>query len=249
MHKSNLTVATIVIFFSFSGAVWAQAQTPALQSELDKVAGKTTKVKKEKESKKNTTPTTAPAGETDREKIVRLRALAIEANANLKKAEREAHKAESPAMKQAERQIAHEEKQQAKIKREARRVIADAQITGCPDGNFWVNPEVEPPHWVTRIYQSVVVRVVNTSALPIEIASSKGVVARNLCPRGSMTMTFFLGLLDSDNVPIQLTAVARPADGGIATAQFSVYLNRNNYYQRVDSQTWMVSLNRQRQTR
>jgi hypothetical protein len=285
--NTKTTLLFAIIFFSFLTFGWAQ--TPAetsLQQKLDEVNGKTATTKKEKKNKnaKTTTPTTAPAGETERERLVRLRALVIEASENLKKAENEARRAQSPAMKQAEKQITRQANDQAKAERQATEVIRDAQITGCkaalltpqtgtnldqvlsavslPDSGIvtWemksvldtalVSPEAEPWHWVRRIYQSSVVRVINTGALTIdEISGPKGVLVRNLRSGCAMTMTFYQDFLDSDNVPISLMAIARPKDGGVATAPFQVYLNRNDNYTRVQSQTWQVNLQRQFQTR
>jgi hypothetical protein len=258
MHKLTLGAVLAIFFFSFFGLVWAQAPTePTLQQKLDEVNGdkdKTVTTGKEKKNNKNknknkgTTPTTAPAGETEREKLIRFRALAIEADANLKQAERDARKAESPALKQAERQVAHEEKQRVKSEREERRVIADAQVTGCEAGNFWVSPKAEPSHWVLRNFQSAVIRVVNPNTVPIEISGPKGVLGR-LCGGGAMTMTFFQDLLDSANVPISLLALARVENGIVATAQYQVNLNVYDEYTRVQSQTWVAQLSRQWQVR
>jgi len=241
--------AIIPLFFLMSFG-WAQTPTEmALRKMLEEPnGGKTATAKKEKKTK--TTPTTAPAGETEREKLVRLRALAIEASENLKKAENEAHRAKSPAMKQAEKEIAGSEKLQQKIERERNRISADAQVTGCPANTVWVNQDAEPPHWTTRVFPSVVVRIINTDAIPIdEISGPNGIMVRNLCARGAVTVKVFLGFLDSDQMQVPLMAIARMENGGIGTAQTTLNLNRYNDYQRVDNQIWTIHLNRQQQTR
>jgi hypothetical protein len=63
-------------------------------------------------------------------------------------------------------------------------------------------------------------------------------------------MVFYLDDSDSDNKQIPLIAISRPADGGLAIEEnFTVNLNRNDYYTRVHSGNWLIGLNRQQQAR
>lgn len=255
MRTIEKTMLFAIIFFFFGSFGWAQAQTDTektLQQKLDEVAGTKTPAKKEKKNKIAKTPVLDPADPnlSAHDKKVAMLARELQLRKELQTIEQQKQKMFTPAEKQAEQKITRQEKNQDKTVREAREAIINAQITGCPAGTVWASPNAEPPHMVTRIYQSVIVRIVNTGALTIdEISGPNGVMARNLCSRGAMTMTFFLGLLDSDQMNIPLTAIARAPDGGIATAQFNVYLDRNNYYRRVDNQIWQIQLGRLQQTR
>ncbi len=259
------------IIFSFSFLTGcagrnAKLQTPSapapkvsaevtLQQKLDEVAGKTMPVEKEKKTKTTKpakTPMLDPADPnlSAHDRKVALLARELELRKELKKVEEEKKKSFTPVEKKADEIVGKQEDRQKKIDNEVARISRDASITGCPANTVWVSQEAEPPNWVTKIYQSAVVRIVNTSAMTIdEISGPTGIMVRNLCPRGTVTIKVFLGMLDSDQIQVPLMAIARPQDGGIATAPFTVSLYRWNYYQRVDNQIWYVNPQRQQQTR
>jgi hypothetical protein len=195
------------------------------------------------------TPTEASAGETPREKLIRLRAQQIEAQAEMKKVEAELHKSQSPAVRKATKEVEMAEKRAEMVGREEARVARNVHVSGCESGTVWVNPRVgNKSMW--RVMATV--DVVNSGALAIdEIRAGKyGVVVRNLCSGEAVTLFFVLQWEDSDQVQIPLVAISRPPDGGVATDQSQVYMSRmNQQFSRVSSQVWQVRLNRQYQVR
>ena len=245
------------------------------------------------------TPTSAPEGETPQERVVRLRAIQIEQEADLKKAQDELKKAEeelkkkdTPAMKQArveikveqknktEREVALAEKtrreKEKKQKDESKRVKEDAEllqkvkVTGCkgatimPDSILKNGVIVEVPTDPDLVYVSrkaseysfvPILRepaweltIENDSRWPIKIETSfkrRGLLVKNLCAHGSITISFTLQWEDHDIRDVPLKVSAELPGGRIATEQRTFQLNRYNYYQPIQTQIWQVHLSPQ----
>jgi len=199
------------------------------------------------------------------QEIVRLRAQEIEAQDARKKAEEALEKKDSPAMKRARKEIEKEQKRLAKQEEEAAETLMDAKVVGCK--NVVVMDDLN----VTNLDRDTVevssnatkgsrfrvmlsLRIINNDVLAFDTIETSfrgyGPVVRNLCSRGSVTLTFNLAWEDADSVDIPITIVARPPDGGIATTTRTFNLNKlNQQSRRVDNQNWEVHVYRQYQTR
>jgi hypothetical protein len=187
---------------------------------------------------------------TNIEELIRLRAEQIELQKKIVELEKQVVKSDTPSMKQARKEVVSKLRAEAVEAAETARDSINAQVTGCDPATVWISPKVsERSRW--RVMTTI--EVINVSAIPIDeirAGSGYGVVVRNLCPGGSITLSFVLRWEDSDNVRIPLTAISRTAEGGIAVAQSSANLNRMSIrHSRVTSRVWQVRLNRQRQVR
>lgn len=226
---------------------------------------KKTKVSKETEIK---TLTAAAATEKDPEKkLVLARAAKILAEQLEAEAKKASGKSDSPAMVTARRQIAGEQKRISQRNKKAEEVIGNAQMVGCSDittnTEAFLNPTsvdgstviVSPAGTRTsRVHVMVSVRILNIGTFAIDSIESPlsryGVLVRNLCSGGAITLSFTLNWEDPDYLTIPLLATARTSDGRVATEEMTLSLSRyNQQYNRIDARNWRVRLQPEHQVR
>lgn len=251
LTKTALICATVAIFgYAFGQeptkvTPWEE-MTPVQRADAEKA------LEQKLEAQVKPAAEKAPADDptlTPRERAIKIRAREIELREELKKLESAKRKLDTPNEKKAWKQIEREEKAERNAQREELRKVGNAELSGCAPDSVWVSRRAtERTMW--RVM--TLVRITNTSALPINIESPLygGDLVRNLCSGGSVTLSFVIAWTDADQLQIPLTAVARPDDGGILTDQFQTYLSRWNVQsQRVTTQVWQARPYRQHLTR
>ena len=189
---------------------------------------------------------------TTAEDIVRLRAEKIELEKKIKEAEDAQKKSDSPAMKKARKEIEKENKRIANREKKQTEAVTQANVIGCdPITSVEINPGAT--RYSSWFGNTLVIRLVNESALTIDSIETSfhryGWVVRNICPGGSLTISFMLDWQDPDSMQVPFKAISRDAGGGMAIEERQFYINRNNQYQRVDNQVWNIHLYRVQQTR
>ena len=264
MHLNTLKTAlycATVAFFFFSSVLGQESQIKnlwwltvnpeqALEQKLDepvkKEEGKTTKKGKRVVSVTEKVTADDP-NLTPREREIKIRAREIELQKELKKLNEKKRKMETPSERQARKEIERQERNHSRLENDELRSENNAEISGCPDGTVWISKRAtQRSNW--RVM--TMVRITNTGTLPVDIESPLygGVLVRDLCSGGSVTVSFALGWSDPDQLQIPLTAISRPQDGGLATADFYTYVSKFDIQSnRVRTQTWLVRVNRQYQ--
>lgn len=258
MHKNGVFFAILVaVLVASCGVKQMSVQTPATpkvatvsvaKAEPATVATKLAVAKPARA--KSALELSCESISDSREKAICLTAQSRELAEKARKVAEQARKAEPASVGQVRREVESAEQARLAARQNEARKVANAQVTGCPAGSVWVSDSVaDKSRW--RVMATV--EVINVGALALDeirAGAGYGVVVRNLCSGGSVTLHFVLRWQDSDQVSIPLTAIARPPDGGVATADFSTYLSRwNVQYNRVTSSVWQVRLNRQYQVR
>ncbi|MBI4155859.1 MAG: hypothetical protein HY507_01335 [Candidatus Zambryskibacteria bacterium] len=204
-----------------------------------------------------------PVTETPEQKVVRLRAVEIEAREAREKAEAELKKSDTPAMTKARKEIGKEAKRVAERDKKAAEVLQNANVTGCKnvaaegadiaDANLDIVYVSYNAVRSSRFHVMVSVIVTNLGTLPLDLQTSfrgYGPLIKNLCSGGSVTLSFPLNWEDADYVQVPLQAIARTPDGRVATESRIFTLNRWNQQNfRVDNQIWEIHLNIQYQIR
>ncbi len=199
--------------------------------------------------------------------LIRARRAAV---ISAKKAEKDAKealkKADTPAMKVARQELTAEQKTIARQEKTAREVVSSAQMVGCKSiatiTEVALNPRLAGPATVivspygtrtSRVNVMTSVRILNIGTFPIDIESPLtryGVLVRNLCSGGAITLSFTLNWEDQNQLTIPLLAIARTPDGRVATEEMSLTLDRyRQENQRVDARTWRVHLQPEHQIR
>lgn len=258
--KLALYCATAMFFLSFSGFGQEQSapatknlgwQEATKEEALERKLGEAPK--KESNKKKFVKSVTEKVSADDpsltpREREIKLRARELELQEELKKLEERKRKLETPSERKARKEIERQEKLARRAERGEQVTTANAEVTGCPEGTVWVSRRAtQRSSW--RVM--VLVRITNTGALPIDVESPLygGVLVRDLCSGGGVTLSFTLGWADQDQVQIPLTAISRPPDGGLATDQFFMYISKFDIQSnRVRTLVWQTRLIRQYQT-
>lgn len=184
-----------------------------------------------------------------KDQAVCFKAQSLEMARKASELNKKAKSSEPDSMRKVRKQEERAEKLQYEEQQDQLRKINNSQLTGCDADSVWVSRRaVQTTNW--RVMTKV--RITNMGTLPIDVESPLygGLLVKNLCSGGSITLSFVLKWEDSDQVQIPLMALSRPPDGGVATEQFYANLNRwNIQYNRVTSQIWQVRLSRQYQTR
>jgi hypothetical protein len=190
-----------------------------------------------------------------REEAIRTRAEALAAADRLKKAKKAAEKNEDKYTEKARKQIEKGEKKLAEEEREEERALLSAEISGCEDSAMvYVHPEATRGSWK---YSFLRINVTNPGDLPIKIRTGfrgLGDVVKDLCPRGSLILTFRAKYGDFTNLSnsspsFVLEAVALPGDGRILIQEKKFKLPPQNRGKIVWSKDWVVKLSQRRRVR
>jgi hypothetical protein len=211
----TLTIVTVTP----TSATESNDDAVARQLKADKDA-ESTPTKKAKSRKINaTTPTTAPEGETQREKLIRLRALQIEIQAELKKASDEVSKSQSPAMKKATKEVARAEDRTMKALRETHERELRAKVLGCSPGTVIVHPAaVGGPRFI--VHSTMIVYNDNLQQIPVTIRSGNKIAVENLGAGCSMTLVKSVDMvMDAGYTVVSYSAEGRDSVGRLWTSQ------------------------------
>lgn len=171
----------------------------------------------------------------DRERLIRLRAEQIRLAKEVAEAEKALRKSEPREERQARKEVEKTEKKVAKAQENAEKAVQRSAITGCEAGTVDVHPSVAP-RWT--INSSVRIRVTNPEQVPINIEDVQhGLIVRNLCPGGSLTIFRARNIADPDRMSFRFTAKARFPDGSLGMDQSRSY--------RLSSRDWSSGRGRQ----
>lgn len=171
----------------------------------------------------------------DRERLIRLRAEQIRLAKQVEEAEKALRKSEAPEERQARKELEKEEKKVAKAEESAEKAIDRADITGCESGTVEVHPNIAPRF---TINSSIRIRVTNPEQVPIDIEDAQhGLIVRNLCPGGSLTIFRARNIADPDHMSFRFLAKAMFPDGTLAMGESRSY--------RLSSRDWSSGRGRQ----
>lgn len=152
------------------------------------------------------------------EELINLRARQIELEKEISKKERQIRKTDTPARKEARREIEKEQRRAAKYAQELLEVEARAHVMGCEgaEKRVIIHPKAaEHP----RLFIYATIKAFNTSQSYVAITYDSEVVVENLCPGGSVILTKRLETWNHGITPIRYSAEGRTKDGtvGIST--------------------------------
>jgi hypothetical protein len=151
------------------------------------------------------------ANETPEDRAIRARAEEIEREMATKKAREEAKRSGSPAMRKAIKEF-----------EKAKKAITNSGLQGCDPSTVDVHPDVAPRR---NASSTVKVQAFNQGQVPVDIYEPKhGLVVRNLCPGGSLTLFRARRLgIDPDYIQFRYVAKAILSDGRMLTAESQQY--------------------------
>ena len=265
MHLKSwiILITTIVIVLLLVNLARAESQIPTKKDREaeEKIRKEEAKkaiaeaIKRQEDKKK--TSINGPEGETAEQKIVRLRAIKIEADKGLKKAQDELEKEDTPAMQEARKKIAKEAKQAAKLEKGEEQIIALASISGCQVGGVgldltkveagvgvWINPKAEDYRYWTDM---VSVTITNTTIFPYDIRTAFraiGIAVKNLCPGGSIQLYFAREEYNPTSEYVILKAEGRLLNTVIQTEPISFSLNYSSPSHRTEHISWDLTKGR-----
>ena len=192
------------------------------------------------EEKTKTTP-------ADTEELIRLRVQKIELDKKIKEVEKKIKKEATPAEQKARKEVEKEEKKaENKTKREIES-RASLDIKGCNPDTVVVNSVLGTTRGIKSSVNHSMIKLVvfNRNQTPIGIRSTlHNTLVENLCPGGSLTLTFASTEFSPSNTQIELTAYSSLLDGAILTEtrQVSIYKEYDWNSRTVQSYTWEVRL-------
>lgn len=170
-----------------------------------------------------------------REELIRLRAEEIRLQKRIEEAKKELRKVEPREERQARKEIERAEKKSIKADEVADKAAQRAAITGCEAGTVEVHPNIAPRF---TINSSVRVRVTNPEQVSVDIEDAQsGLVVRNLCPGGSLTIFRARNIADPDHMNFRFLAKARFPDGSLGMDESRSY--------RLSSRDWSSGRGRQ----
>ncbi len=159
------------------------------------------------------------------EQAVRARAAEIKREKELEDAKKLVRAHDTPEMKQARKELEEEREFEQKMHRERERIAARAGVSGCQEGTVQVNPGALE---FTTFTDSVTVRITNSSSSSRDISTSfrgLGVVVRNLCAGGSVSIAFARHVFNSPQYEtIVLTAAGMGERGGVVVENYQAQL-------------------------
>lgn len=188
-----------------------------------------------------------------RDKEISLRTREKELRDELDRVEKAKKKLYTPTERVVESKMAKEEREIKSYEKRIQEIREFTKVRGCPAGSVKVSPKAVPPAW--RMQWSVILQVdiTNAGALDVEeirAGARYGILVENLCSGGRLSIAFYLDSGDSDQKEVVLTATSNTRDGVVAQTERRFSLNRNNIqYNRIRTETWTISLQRQHQTR
>ncbi len=179
---------------------------------------------------------------TQEEREILARAAEIEAKKATAAAQRAKEVGDSPSIRQARRERAKADKKTKGDAERRAKFLASSRLVGCEPDTVEIFP-LDQRFDPFAIFPSMVrIRVVNTSSQPIDIETSfhgYGPLVRNLCPGGSLSLSFKLGSMEeSQQVP--LTAITMTPEGQVGTQERMFWLQKNGRNQNVRNETWNV---------
>ena len=160
-------------------------------------------------------------------------------------------KLDTPEMREARRKIEKEEKTTEKRVKQEIESRASLDIKGCDPNTLYVNPSLGTTYGLRNTLNHSMVRltIFNKGQQPISVRSTlHNTLIENLCPGGSLTLTFAVNVFSPTNAPTQfeLTAYSSSTGAGTLTEtkQVSIYKEYDWNSRRIEGQTWEVRLSR-----
>jgi hypothetical protein len=167
----------------------------------------------------------------NRELETKIRAERLKREEREKKERAQRRKTRDKYERKAENQIEKERRDSDKEKREIREARNSANLSGCNPSDVFISPLSQK---YSKYRESITIRIVNNTKNSVDIESSRGrdgVLVRNLCPNGSITVSFVYGMYLN---PYQSENFELIAIGQGTRNVFSVYLNNyGNHYSRI----------------
>ena len=149
------------------------------------------------------------------ERAVRDRAAEIERRKVLEEAEKRVKAVDTPAKRQARKELEKEEDRRTKLARDSAKLAKRVAMKGCAVGSVPVNPSAAQ---FTSFVDSGAVTIVNKSEVTVDITTTfrgMGDVVLGLCPNGSLNLSFKSpGWMGSQYIPEEVLLTATGHSGG-----------------------------------
>jgi hypothetical protein len=181
---------------------------------------------------------------TQEEREILARAAEIEAKKATAAAQKAKEVGDSPAIRQARRDHAKEERRNKKASEQRAKMIVSSRLVGCDADTVAIFP-LDQGFDPFAIFPSTLrIRIVNTSPVPIDIETpfrGYGPLIRNLCPGGSVNVTFKLGSTEESQL-VPMTAISMTPDGVPMTQERQFFIQKNLRTQNIRNEIWNVIL-------
>ena len=195
------------------------------------------------------TPTNPQVATVDaNEALVRARAARIEAEKAEKEAQARIVKNDTPAMREARKQIQREADKEKKLQQKNAETLSLAAVRDCSDGDL---PElnihgraVGKPGFITSSYFKAI--ATNPYDFPVDVYDEKGVAVEKLCAKATVSLFRKRNIwLDGDDAHYFWQAKAITPDGFVWMSQpFTFHMNASDASNGRLAQfaTWVIQL-------
>ena len=189
----------------------------------------------------------APEGETEDARKLRVRALKIELERELKRVKSMEKKSDTPAEREARKELEDEAKKAEKAEKRTAKAIQSLHVVGCDDPLTYVNPKLCTSFGMRYSYNQSMVNltIFNKEEVPISIRSTfHGVLLQGLCPGGSVDITLSARWGYANSTQIEFVAFASVPGGMTLTERRSINLNKayDWHSRQTNADTWEVRL-------